>query len=151
MYRGKRPGSEMRPPATFASLKELTKTSGSRRVSPMSEYTSKQRVVLKQDPYRIYYITAVLELDVSGGPLYEMVSEDSDKIGRIQWGSDIKEVVRDPEVGDVYIDEGLSDSREIYLFVQGVEGDVVTYFTTYSDSSQQDSIGSFLSGLERVG
>lgn len=148
MWRGSKPGSEMGPPAKLKSTKRLTPLRESRRVSPMSEYTSKQRVVLKQDPYRIYYITAVLELD-GGGVVYEMVSEDDDKIGRIQWGSDIKEVVRNPEVGDVYVNRSMYNTT--YYFVQGVSGDEVTYFSTASEASERSLTGTFLVDLERVG
>lgn len=116
----------------------------------MSEYTSKQRVVLKQDPHRIYYITAVIDLaDDTGGPVYEMVSEDSDEISRIQWGSDIKEVVRDPEVGDVYVNRSMYNTT--YYFVQDVSGDEVTYFSTASEASERSLTGTFLVDLERVG
>lgn len=149
MWRGSKPGSEMGPPAKLKSTKRLTPLRESRRVSPMSEYTSKQRVVLKQDPHRIYYITAVLELGVSGGPVYEMVSEDSDEISRIQWGSDIREVVRDPEVGDVYVNRSMYNTT--YYFVQDVSGDEVTYFSTASEASERSLTGTFLVDLERVG
>lgn len=99
-----------------------------------NEYTSKQRVILKQDPNRIYYITAVLELSSPSDRsnpeyAYEMVSEDDDKIGRIQWGSDIEGTLREPQVGDVYSKPYYRD-KEVYYFVRGVDGDEVDVWSS---------------------